>query len=211
MDGILIDSEYMWQEAERQVFSSVGVEVTDELSKLTSAMTPKKVTEFWYARSPWENKSLEQIENEVITTVAQLIDTHGQAMVGVMSLLNLLKKHKLKIGLSTNSPSKLTEAVLNKLNITHYFQATTSLDQVEQGKPAPDVYLSTAKKLGVKPESCLVFEDSSTGLTAAIAADMKVVVVPPSADFLDEKYNPAILRLHTLNEFNEQHLAQWNN
>ncbi|GHB77567.1 2-deoxyglucose-6-phosphatase [Psychrosphaera saromensis] len=208
MDGILIDSEAMWVEAEKQVFSSVGVEVTDELSKLTSSLTTKDVTDFWYARSPWENKSLEQVENEVIRKVEQLIKQSGQQMDGVQYLLDLLVKHKVKIGLSTNSPSCLTKAVLNKLDIAHYFAVTTSSDQVINGKPNPEVYLATAKKLSVKPEHCLVFEDSITGLTAAIAANMQVAVVPPLASFSNEKYAPAILKLRTLNEFSEQDLTR---
>jgi len=208
MDGILIDSEAMWVEAEKQVFSSVGVEVTDELSKLTSSLTTKDVTNFWYARSPWENKSLEQVENEVISKVEQFITENGQQMDGVKYLLDLLIKHKMKIGLSTNSPSCLTKATLNKLGIAHYFEVTTSSDQVVNGKPSPDVYLATAQKLGIEPEHCLVFEDSITGLTAAVAANMQVVVVPPSSAFSNEKYKPAIHKLHTLNDFTEQHLAR---
>jgi sugar-phosphatase len=208
MDGILIDCEAMWVEAEKQGFSSVGVEVTDELSKLTSSLTTKDVTNFWYARSPWENKSLEQVENEVISKVEQFITENGQQMDGVKYLLDLLIKHKMKIGLSTNSPSCLTKAVLDKLGIAHYFEVTTSSDQVVNGKPSPDVYLATAQKLGIEPGHCLVFEDSITGLTAAVAANMKVVVVPPLSAFSNEKYKPAIHKLRTLNDFTEQDLAR---
>ena len=66
MDGLLIDSEPFWGEAEREVFSSVGIDVTEELASQTSQMTTKEVTEFWYNYKPWKTKSLEEIEQAVI-------------------------------------------------------------------------------------------------------------------------------------------------
>ena len=73
MDGTLIDSEPMWKEAEKQVFSSIGVNVSEELSAKTASMTTREVTEFWHSYFPWTGKSLEQVENEVIDRVATLI------------------------------------------------------------------------------------------------------------------------------------------
>ncbi len=66
MDGTLIDSEPMWKEAEKQVFSFLGVEVTDERSSQTASMTIRGVTEFWYRLFPWSDRSLEQVENDVL-------------------------------------------------------------------------------------------------------------------------------------------------
>ncbi|MGF1717800.1 hypothetical protein [Photobacterium chitinilyticum] len=63
MDGLLIESEPLWKEAERQVFSSVGVQVTDSLAEQTAAMTTRAVTEFWFSRNPWVGKSLDEVED----------------------------------------------------------------------------------------------------------------------------------------------------
>lgn len=208
MDGVLIESEAMWQQAEKETFASVGVNVTKELAQLTSSLTTKAVTEFWYSRSPWKGKSHEQVESEVINKVEQLIKSTGKPMQGVKALLELLTKHKIKVGLATNSPSQLTHAVLTKLDIGHYFAVVTSFDQVTQGKPDPEIYLTTAKKLGVNPQHCLVFEDSITGLTAAVAAKMKVIALPPKHNFKDKRYQPAIEKLNSLSEIDEPRLLK---
>ena len=208
MDGTLIDSEPMWKKAERQVFSSVGVEVTDELSSQTVWMTTREVTEFWYSHFPWSGKSLDQVENEVVERVAELISSEGVALEGVQEILNFFQNKKFKIGLSTNAPSKLIPIVLQKLNISHYFHATSSSEHEIKGKPDPAVYLSTAKKLNVAPSKCIAFEDSISGIISANQANMKTVVVPPVLEFTDKKYEISYIKLKRLSEFSDVHLEK---
>ncbi|WP_321323520.1 hexitol phosphatase HxpB [Thiomicrorhabdus sp.] len=203
MDGVLIDSEPMWKEAEKQVFSSVGVKVSEELSAKSAAMTTKEVTAFWYSYFPWSGKSLEQVENEVIDRVEALIYERGQAIGGVKEALDFFQKRNFKIGLSTNSPSQLISVVLSKLEISSYFQAISSSDEVEKGKPHPAVYLSTAKKLNVEPSKCIAIEDSFSGLMAAKKANMKTVAVPSPMEFGDEKFDISHIKLRQLSDFTE--------
>lgn len=73
MDGLLIDSEPFWTKAEKMVFSSVGVELSDSLCEKTASMTTREVTEFWHELFPWNHKSIEAVENEVIECVDELI------------------------------------------------------------------------------------------------------------------------------------------
>lgn len=211
MDGTLIDSEPMWKKAEKQVFSSVGIEVTDELSSKTASMTTREVTEFWYSISPWLGKNLEQVESEVVDCVAQLISVEGAPMEGVKGVLEFFHNKNFKIGLSTNAPSRLIPVVLDKLNIAHYFHATSSSEHEINGKPDPAVYLSTAKKLRIEPSKCIAFEDSITGVISASKANMKTVVVPPALEFMDEKYEISYLKLSRLSEFSDEHLEKINN
>ena len=140
MDGTLIDSEPMWKKAEWQIFSSLGVKVTDELSSQTVCMTTREVTEFWSNHFPWSGKSLDQVENEVVKCVAQLISDEGVALDGVQQILSFFKKKNFKIGLSTNAPSRLIHVVLKKLDIYHYFDATSSSEHEIKGMPDPAVY-----------------------------------------------------------------------
>ena len=105
MDGTLIDSEAMWKEAEAEVFSSIGVRVSEKLSANTASMTTREVTEFWYSYFPWSGKSLEQVENEVIDRVATLIIERGEPMEGVKEILDFFQKKSLRIGLATNAPA----------------------------------------------------------------------------------------------------------
>lgn len=203
MDGVLIDSEPMWKEAEKQIFSSIGVKVSDVLSAKTAAMTTKEVTAFWYSYYPWSEKSLDQVESEVINRVETLISRRGKAIEGVKEALEFFRKRNFKIGLSTNSPSRLISVVLNKLEISSYFQATSSSEEVRKGKPHPAVYLSTAKKLNVVPSKCIAVEDSLSGLIAAKKANMKTVAVPSPMEFEDKRFDSSHSKLRRLSDFNE--------
>lgn len=205
MDGTLIDSEPFWKMAEQQVFSAVGVKITDELAAQTAAMTTKEVTTFWYQRFPWRGKSLEQVENEVVDRVYELIIQKGKPMRGVASMLEFAKGKGLKIGLATNAPKKLIPAVLEKLDATDLFHETASSEDEAQGKPHPAVYLSVAKKLGVEPLHCIAFEDSYSGLLAATRAGMKTVVVPYGPAVTDNRIDACSVKLENLADFSEHH------
>lgn len=177
MDGVIIDSEKIWKKAENEVFSSVGVKLSDEFCKITEAMTTSEVTNFWFEKYPWKNKSLKEVETNVIERVAHLIQEEGKAIDGIEELIKKLKAKGYKIGLATNSPSCLIQVVLKKLALDKYFDATSSAEHEPEGKPSPYVYLSTAEKLNIKPESCIAVEDSHSGLLAAKKAGMKAVII----------------------------------
>ncbi len=177
MDGVIIDSEPLWAKAEFDVFSSVGVTLTEALCRKTASMTTREVKNFWFERFPWKNQSLESVENRVIDLVGNLIQTEGQAIDGIRELVMALKDNGLKIGLATNSPERLIPLVLEKVGVLEYFDAWSSVENEENRKPYPDVYLSTARKLEVNPEHCMAIEDSSLGLEAAKKAGMFVTVL----------------------------------
>lgn len=206
MDGVLIDSEWMWSEAERNVFSSLGVDVNDDLSAETASMSTKEVTEFWYQRNPWSGLSLAEVENTVIDYVGKLIGEQGKPIPGVQEILNFFYIKGIKIGLATNSPSRLIDVVLKRLNIANFFDATSSVDEGDYPKPHPQVYLNTAKKLGCSPVNCLVFEDSLTGILAAKSASMMVIAVAGEKRLSDDLTQYADLNLKRLNEFDSGHL-----
>lgn len=207
MDGVLIDSEPMWQQAELAVFSSLGVTICPQRQQQTVGMTTKAVTAHWYQQSPWSSMSLEQAEQAVLQHVARQITQAGVAKKGLLPLLNQLQQQAIPTGLATNSPGFLMDTTLHKLQIRHYFATHCSVEMVKQGKPAPDIYLLAAKNLGVAPEHCLVFEDSYTGLSAAKAAGMTVVALPAEHDWHHSKFDIAELKLRCLSEFNLQQFS----
>lgn len=206
MDGTLIDSEPFWKRAEQQIFTSVGVKVTDTLSAQTASMTTRQVAQFWYQRFPWQGKSLEQIESDVIERVARLISASGNPMAGVQEILHFFQRKGFKIGLATNAPATLIPVVLDKLNIAKYFDCTSSSAEEVQGKPHPAVYLTTVEKLGVDPSRCIAFEDSHSGLMSARAAGLKTVVIPSATCHTPEHFEGADMVLNSLEEFNQEHL-----
>lgn len=177
MDGTIIDSGPLWKKAEKEVFAKVGVKVSDELCKITESMPTTEVVKFWYGQQPWGNKAFKDVENEVIDYVEHLVKEEGIAINGIEETLKKIKYCDYKIGLATNSPYRLIPVVLKKFDIEDYFDIIASAEHELQGKPNPAIYLSVAKKLNVKPEACIVFEDSYLGLSAAKDAGMKTIAV----------------------------------
>lgn len=175
MDGVLIDSESLWEQAEKEVFTSLGVKVSDANCALTKSMTTSEVTRFWYERYPWGNSDLYSVEQMVVMRVISLIQTQDCQIVGVKKFIEDLKSNSYKIGLATNSPEKIIPVVLHKLDIVHLFDSVSSAEHEIKGKPDPAIYINAAEKLAVKPENCTVIEDSYSGMLAARNAGMKVV------------------------------------
>jgi len=205
MDGLLFNSEPLWQEAEYDVFSRLGVSVTPALTAITAPMTTQEVTQFWYQQQPWQDETLAEVEQAVIDRVESLVKQKGEAKPGVKSVLKLCCEQGLKIGLATNSPSQLIPVILDALGVRHYFDAITSSQQVAKGKPWPDVYLKTAQKLNILPNECMVFEDSVSGLKAALAANMQTVVIPESDHFDRPEFDLSGLKLKSLSDFKPHH------
>lgn len=175
MDGVIIDSEKYWKQAEHEVFTSLGVKVTDEYSAITRSMTTSEVTQFWYNKYPWKNMDLETAEQRVISRVIELIETESCQINGVKTFIERLKTEKYKVGLATNSPNRIIPVVLKKLDILHLFDSISSAEFEIKGKPDPSIYLNAAHKLNTKPENCIVIEDSYAGMLAAKNAGMTVI------------------------------------
>jgi sugar-phosphatase len=185
MDGVLIDSEKFWTQAELDVFSSYGVKVTDDLAAQTKYMTTQEVTEFWYERFPWENFDSSDLENKVVTRVIEMIQDQDCTMSGVQGFITNLKNKEYKIGLATNAPLRVAHVVLEKLQVRDLFDTVHSSESETQGKPHPAVYLSSAKNLGVSPEHCIAIEDSPSGLKAAKEAGMQTVIFTNDDESID--------------------------
>lgn len=175
MDGVIIDTERLWKQAESEIFSSLGVNVTDELSEITKSMTTSDVTKFWFDKFPWQNISLDTVEQMVISRVIRLIDTEDCEIYGVEGFIERLKAKDYKIGLATNSPNNLIPAVLKKTDVLHLFDTVSSAEAEVNGKPDPAIYLTTAAKLNVAAINCVAIEDSYSGMLAAKKAGMKVI------------------------------------
>lgn len=175
MDGVLVDSEGIWKQAEFEVFSSLGVSVTEKGSLLTRSMTTKEVTRFWYEQFPWKGRTLPEVEEMVIQRVVELIRSEDCVIKGIRAFITKLKAQHYKIGLATNAPEKIIPTVLEKTQTRLLFDIISSADREEKGKPHPAIYLNTARKLKVKPQECAVIEDSRTGMKAANRAGMTVI------------------------------------
>ncbi|WP_298772798.1 hexitol phosphatase HxpB [uncultured Shewanella sp.] len=188
MDGVLIDSEPLWQRVEFDTMTALGLPITYEDTLQTTGLRIDQLVEYWYKRYPWpdyqrkgkhsEENSNHAIAERIINQAIITINQNAKPMHGVIEALDYCQAHGLKIGLATSSPSIMIKTVLTKLNITHYFEVTTSAEHLAHGKPHPEVYLNCADALGVSPHHCLAIEDSFNGLIAARAANMHTIAIP---------------------------------
>ncbi|SEV94897.1 sugar-phosphatase [Chitinophaga sp. YR573] len=208
MDGLLIDSEPLWGQAMREVFATVGVELSMEQASHTTGLRTAEVVDYWHNFFKWEGKGSEQVTSEIIDSVTAKIVAEGEMMEGLEYILDYFEQKKFKIGLASSSPMRLILAAVNHFGIKDRFQVISSAEFESHGKPHPAVYLSCAKELGSRPLQCIAFEDSVTGMTAAKAARMKVVVVPEPHNRSNKRYALADVQLSSLTEFNDGILAK---
>ncbi|QYJ71884.1 hexitol phosphatase HxpB [Shewanella sp. FJAT-51649] len=178
MDGVLIDSEPLWQRVEYEVLSALGVPVTIETIQQTTGLRIDQCVDYWYHKAPWTDYDNAKVSKAIVDKVAEEILITGEAMQGVQQAIEYCQAKGLKIGLATSSFYTIIEAVLSKLSLSDKFMAVQSAEGLTYGKPHPEVYLNCAAALGVDPRYCLAIEDSFNGLIAARAANMQTVAIP---------------------------------
>ncbi|WP_051229011.1 hexitol phosphatase HxpB [Paludibacterium yongneupense] len=207
MDGLLVDSEPYWERAEQDVFGQMGLELTPGMCALTRGRRIAEIAAYWYARR--------ELPGDIATTAArlqarvtQLLSEHACAMPGVMAVLDLLRERGFTLGLASSSPRPIIDAVLERLGIGPRFAAVVSANDLDHGKPHPQVYLHCASLLGTEAARCIAFEDSVTGLLACKSASMAAVAVPDSAVFDDPRFSIADLKLPSLALLTPDHLRQ---
>lgn len=179
MDGLLIDSEPLWRRAEREVFATVGLELSEEDGEATMGMRTDEVVDWWYRRAPWTEPAPAAIAAAIVDRVTALIRSEGAALPGVEHALGSCRRLGLRLALASSSSLGLIDAVLEHLGLGDRFELRCSAESELLGKPHPAVFLSTARRLGVGPGDCVVLEDSQAGVAAARAAGMRVIAVPP--------------------------------
>ena len=178
MDGVLIDSEPIWRAVERDVFAGVGIELTDEDLFPTMGVRIADVVDRWYRRHPWPEPSRETIAEAIVEGVVRAIRERGTLHEGATAAVDHVRGLGLRVALASSSPMPLIQAVLSLDGLAERFDAVVSGEDEELGKPDPAVYLSAARRLGVRPDRCLAVEDSINGVRAAKAAGMVCVAVP---------------------------------
>lgn len=201
MDGLLINSEPLWQQSEYMVFTDLGVPLKDEIFVQLMGRRIDEVVDILYSKFPWKGKTKEETIQAIIDNLICLIKEKGEPMPGVEETLKLLKKNNYKIALASSSYFKIIDTVLDSLNIRDYFEVIHSAEIEEYGKPHPQIFISTANMLGVKPEECVVFEDSIHGVIAALAANMKCIAVPYAQASNIDKFIIAQKKISSLNDF----------
>ena len=201
MDGVLIDSEPLWKIAEVEAFAKVGLDLTHTDCEETVGLRIDQVVEMWHQKVGWTNKTVKEVETDIVDILIREVSQKGEALPGVMNTLEMASKLDVKVGLATSSYERIIDAVVARLGIADFFEVMHSAEHEVHGKPHPAVFLNCADKLGVDPTKCLVIEDSFNGIIAAKAARMKVVAVPEKSHTIDPRLSIADAVLDSLNDF----------
>jgi len=176
LDGVLIDSEPVWEQVRRGLVTERGGHwATDAQRRLMGMSTPE------WARYLSEDLGVGLPPGEVAALVTERMVAryreHIPLLPGAAGAVRRLAA-RWPLGLASSAPAVLIETVLQAAGLRPDFQVTMSTEQVPRGKPAPDIYLAVAGRLGVEPSDAAAVEDSSNGLRSAAAAGLHVIAIP---------------------------------
>ena len=189
LDGVLVDSEAPSARELHALLQDEGVDCTLEDLKVLYGRPLPALKAFLLERLGDEERaqSLRQAYN---ARAHELIERgEFRAFPGVLELLSLLQRYELPVALATSSVRNSALLKLKHAGLSRYFELIVAGDEVQNGKPAPDIFLLAAERLGIAPSSCLLIEDSHAGVTAGIAAGMDVWAVCTTHS--DEELDPA--------------------
>jgi HAD superfamily hydrolase (TIGR01509 family) len=176
LDGVLVDSETVWDEARRQVVAAHGGSWRPEATKAMMGMSSPEWAAYLHDELGVPLPP-EEIVREVVALVEQEYARSLPLLPGTVETVRSLAE-QWPLGLASSSNREIIELMLDRSGLRTLFAATVSSEEVPHGKPAPDVYLETARRLGVAAKTCVAVEDSTNGIRAALAAGMEVIAVP---------------------------------
>lgn len=176
LDGVLVDSEPVWEEVRRGLVEEYGGHWAEDGQARLMGMSTRE-----WARYLSDELGVdlppERVAELVIDRMAQRLTRDPPLMPGASDAVRLLAD-RWPLGLASSSPRRLIDAVLAASGLARAFRVTVSTEEVARGKPAPDVYLAVVEGLGARPPSCVAVEDSTNGLRSAMAAGLRAIAVP---------------------------------
>lgn len=176
MDGLMIDTEAIYHETDRQMAKRFGKSVSEEtLGKMMGRKPVESYTIF--CKDLVIDEPIEELLKTRYSLVEKMLLEEVRPMPGLFNILDEFKG-KMKMAIATGSPLKFLEITLTKLNIRQYFDVTQSSDEIVKGKPNHEIYLKVINRLCLKPEDCIVIEDSSNGARAGKNAGCYTIAVP---------------------------------
>ncbi|BFU43633.1 HAD family hydrolase [Krasilnikovia sp. MM14-A1004] len=179
LDGVIIDTEGVWEEVRRAYVAEHGREFLPDSQQRMMGMSTGEWSSH-LSRDVGVGRTPQQVADDVLGRMAQRYSEALPLIPGSVAAVRRLGE-RYPLALASSSARILIDQVLATAGLTDAFQATFSTEEVDRGKPAPDVYLAAVRRLGQAPEDCAAVEDSSNGLRAAAAAGLAVVAVPHGA------------------------------
>lgn len=176
LDGVLVDSEHVWDDARRKLTGELGGRWRGEATRAMMGMSSVE----W---STYMHEALgiplapEEINRRVVERMEAIYRAKLPLFPGAHGAVARMAD-RWPLGLASSSNRELIDYVLKAADLQGYFQVTVSSEEVERGKPGPEVYLEAARRMGIPPERCAAIEDSGNGIRSAYAAGMLVVAIP---------------------------------
>ncbi|MCB0191835.1 MAG: HAD family phosphatase [Anaerolineae bacterium] len=200
MDGLLVDSELVWNKARADMAANVGIAWNKDDHKAVMGVSTQEWVDYMQQRLKLDMPP-DAIQNEVLSRMAALYAGGIPFLPGAIEAVDLAAEH-YPVALASGSHRSLIDIVTQDPALQNKFQVILSADEVGAGKPDPAVYLEAAKQLGIDPTHCLCLEDSGNGILSGKRAGMTVIAVPderfpPAAEILAE----ADIVLQSLTEF----------
>lgn len=203
LDGLLIDSERIWEQAQMAVFAELGLELTLEMQREATGTRLKEALGIWQGFFPDVVLDPVRINARMNALVMEEFRRIGSAKPGALRALDLCRAAGLPLAVASSSPPEVIAAALQTLSLAERFAVVVSAALEPHGKPHPAVFLSAAGRLGVEASRCIAFEDSVAGVRAAKAAGMFCVAVPEGHNRGRPEYGHADRILDSLEELTE--------
>ncbi len=176
MDGLLLDTERLYQRAETEVAKLMGFtpdpDFTAAISGTTGQTAYNVITRFYPKADPVE------FWNATVDWVRKELEHNVPKRPGVDEILSFLNGQGIKMAVASSSGRNMIESNMHKARLEQYFEAIVSGSEVKHSKPEPDIFLEAAKRIGIPAEECYVFEDGINGVRAGIAAGCATVMIP---------------------------------
>lgn len=177
MDGLMLDTESISMQAMKKATKQLGLAVEDQW--LFDIIGMNHAGSMGYFQEKLGHPLPDNLDDLYIKTYSEHIQTHGiERKGGLIELLDYLKAQNIRRAVATSTRSEMAHKKLKMTDIHHYFEHIVCGDEVDNGKPAPDIYLRAAGLLGLDTAHCIALEDSDNGAKAAHAANIDVIVIP---------------------------------
>ena len=179
LDGVLVDSETVWDDARRELVERRGGTWRDDAQQAMMGMSSVE-----WSRYMRDELGVPMPPDAIsVAVVANLEERYRERLPLIPGAREAVMRLAARwpLGLASSANRSIIELVLREAGLAECFEATVSSEEVARGKPAPDVYLEAARRLNSDPARCVAIEDSSNGLRAAAAAGMRVIAIPNGA------------------------------
>ena len=177
LDGVLADSEPWWNEIDKKLLGEYGVTYRGEYHRNVLGVSYRLAMEF-YKKVFGLSVPIEELMRRRGEIAAEFFAKRVGLFPSTRAVLVELRRMNLRLAVATSSVGASARPFLDRHRLTAFFEVIVTGEEIERGKPSPDIYLSAAEKLGIPADASLVIEDALSGIAAARAAGMRVAAVP---------------------------------